>query len=466
MLDKYETEEWINCLGQALCTLAQAQQPFLEEYWLHSPPKHAVFDAPEVAPFSFDNLCRLYFLARDSSFPGGEAHYAPLRSAIDPVRGVLRLHPTLARVLGRSVGSDEFWIQMLGHGHRTSLTDLIGGLMTRANELPGGDFRAAAGELHAFLDPARRERESATRYGLDIAYDAVLFHGLQLEGELDIGGGLTMLPFEQARTFLGEKVLADMAPEVVTFRDWRLVGVMVRPFRWKPEFRPGDDVGEAEPRASDQFGQDALEYLRLLAVSHRVPIVCLAEIRECLHRSSCHLLGQAHHHGALRRGRAMHRFDPWSTPPQLRTEAFAKAQEVFESRQSDRYVRLAPVVSRLAEALARDGRFAVEDRILDVAIALERMYELGGGEISHKLRTRASWFLGEDADSRLGVMKSVAEFYGVRSDIVHNRNRNASAERYGEVFNVGFDVAARTLLRLLRDGLPGDWEQLVVAAGQ
>ena len=354
---------------------------------------------------------------------------------------------------------------MLTHGHSTSLTALVAGLMTRSDELPDDIFHTAAGELQAFLGTVGEERESVDRNGLDTAYDTMLFHGLQLEKEIDIGDGLIMLPFEQARTFVGKKVLADMAPEVVTFRDWRLIGAVVRSFRWKPEFRPGDDVGEGALRASDRFGQDALEFLELLSVSHRVPIVCLAEIRECLLRSTCHLLGQTHHHGALRRGRAMHRFDPFSTPPKLRTEALVKAREVFQSRQSDRYVRLAPVVSRLAEALARDGRFALEDRILDVAIALERMYELGGGEISYKLRTRSSWFLGRDAESRLRVMKSVAELYGVRSAIVHNRKQKVSAERYEEAFNLGFDVAARTLFRLLRDGLSNDWEQLVIAAG-
>ena len=89
--------------------------------------------------------------------------------------------------------------------------------------------------------------------------------------------------------------------------------------------------------------------------------------------------------------------------------------------RSQRYEKLAPVVARLAEALARDGRFAAEDKILDVAIALERMYELGGGEISHKMRTQSSWFLGRDAEDRVRVMESVAEFYRVRSEIVHNR---------------------------------------------
>ncbi len=120
-------------------------------------------------------------------------------------------------------------------------------------------------------------------------------------------------------------------------------------------------------------------------------------------------------------------------------------------------------MGRLAEALARDGRFAAEDRILDIATSLERMYELGGGEISHKMRTRASWFLGRDAEDRIRVMESIRHFYRVRSEIVHKGKRKASAERYREAFDTGFDIAARTLFKLLKEGPPGNWEKLVIA---
>lgn len=140
-----------------------------------------------------------------------------------------------------------------------------------------------------------------------------------------------------------------------------------------------------------------------------------------------------------------------------------EASKGFEDRANGRYGKLAPVVTRLAEPLARDGRFAAQDRILDVAITLERMYKLGGGEISHKMHARASWLLGTDAETRLRVMKSVAEFYGVPSEMVDNRKGKASAERYRAAFDTGFVIAARTLFKLLGDGLPGDWEESVIA---
>ena len=88
---------------------------------------------------------------------------------------------------------------------------------------------------------------------------------------------------------------------------------------------------------------------------------------------------------------------------------------------------------------------------------------LGGGEISHKMRTRSSWFLGRDAEDRVRVMESVAEFYRVRSEIVHKGKRKASAERYRESFDTGFDLAARTLFKLLKEGPPSNWEKLVIA---
>ena len=98
-------------------------------------------------------------------------------------------------------------------------------------------FIDAARELHALLDPAEGKDAIAVPDDLDIGYDAVLFHGLCLEEEIDIGGGLTMLPFERARAFVDESVLKDMAPDVVRFRDWRPIGAVVRPFQWRPVFR-------------------------------------------------------------------------------------------------------------------------------------------------------------------------------------------------------------------------------------
>ena len=456
----FDPDGWINRVTAAVRALAQAQEPYLQAYWQHN-PRHVIVDGRDETPFPLDDLRMLY--AQASHGFGESEYYAPLRVAMDPVRTVLRSHPVLWRAVGPLINNDDFWVQIRGHGSLTSLMDLIGGLMARADELPEEGFEAAAGDLHALLDSSTGGDAGGVPGDLDIGYDSVLFHGLCLEEEIDIGGGLTMLPFERARAFVDEEVLKDMAPDVVRYRDWRLVGAVVKPFRWRPVFQQRGDLRDTEAEPPGPFVSDALDFLELLAVSHRVPIVCLAAVRECLSRSACRLLGQGHNHGGVQWGRPVHRFDTFSKPPGPRSEAVAEAKRAYGERKSQRYGKLAPVVARLAEALARDGRFAAEDKILDVAIALERMYGLDGGEISHKLRTRSSWFLGRDAEDRVRVMESVAEFYRVRSEIVHKGKRKASEERYRESFDTGFDLAARTLFKLLKEGSPGNWEKLVIA---
>ena len=76
-------------------------------------------------------------------------------------------------------------------------------------------------------------------------------------------------------------------------------------------------------------------------------------------------------------------------------------------------------VSRLAGSIQRTGgRFAVQDRILDVAIALEMMYELRRGG-SFTLTTRAGHFLADSIDDRLAVAKRARALYRTRNAIVH-----------------------------------------------
>ena len=144
-------------------------------------------------------------------------------------------------------------------------------------------------------------------------------------------------------------------------------------------------------------------------------------------------------------------------------DALGEAEDMFRERDRAQYRKVAPIIARLAEAQARSGRYAEEDKILDVAIALERMYELDGSEISHKMRMRVAWFLGADADSRILETKAVREFYAARSAIVHNRKGAASPQRIRDAFDKGFGIARRSLSKLLREGPPDDWEALVVA---
>ena len=57
---------------------------------------------------------------------------------------------------------------------------------------------------------------------------------------------------------------------------------------------------------------------------------------------------------------------------------------------------------------------------------------------------------------------AVQEFYEARSAIVHNPKRKAVTPRQHDAFAKGFDIARRSLFKLLREEPPDDWDALVV----
>ena len=121
-----------------------------------------------------------------------------------------------------------------------------------------------------------------------------------------------------------------------------------------------------------------------------------------------------------------------------------------------------------AEALARSNRYAAEDKIVDVAVALERMYEPENSELNFKLKIRAACFLEADTERRKQVFQEIDQFYKARSAIVHwrKRKRKRSVEKQDKAFEMGFELARRTLIKLLRDGRPEDWNDVVLKQGE
>ena len=82
-------------------------------------------------------------------------------------------------------------------------------------------------------------------------------------------------------------------------------------------------------------------------------------------------------------------------------------------------------VRRLAASLSRPGGpFGEEDRILDVAIALEIFY---GGKQGHELAKRAARLLGADATEQIRTYDQARRFYTVRSRIVHAKEPGPAA---------------------------------------
>lgn len=460
----FSAKDWIDRLTPALSNLAIVQVPYLEEYCRQNPSVLTV-DAEqgvESAAFPLDDLRLLFSMVHHRNIRGEAENKAALHEALDPVRYILRSHPTIARVVSPIIGQDEFWMEILNSGGLTCTTDLIAGLMARASELSGDRFRTAAAELNGLLGSVPVESPGPVPGELDAGYDAVLFYGLTFKEPIDITEGIVVLPYKQVRRFVDKRLVDELAPKAAGFHGWQSLGAVVRPFRWRPAFQRTGSLRDRVPRKPGSFFQEALVFLDLLAVAHAAPVPHLAFMTDHIDRSAGRLLGLANHKGNHRLGRSAQSFDGFDLCPEPAPKALDEAKEAHKNRTSKRYARVAKTVSRLSDALVMDGRFSDEDRIVKVAIALEQMYDLPQGKISRELRNRASLYLGVDSASREWIRKSVNEFYSARSSIVHSRSSNVPSQTISEAFDKGFDIARRTLFKMLREGPPKNWGEVTL----
>ena len=464
--EEFDAGRWVERVAAAVRALAKAQEPYLEAYWQHNPREQLIVDGRDETPFPLGDLRMVYSDARHSWRFGREAEYAPLRAVLDPTRHALLAHPTLERVAvaGRPVGENDFWLRMVNSGTSISAGDLIAGLMARAAELSGDGFGAAARELNAFLSPVRNEEAAGVLGDLDEGCDALLFYGLTVSERVEVEDGMAILPFGEVQRFVDEEWVDEFVPAGARFHGWRSVGAVIRPFRWRPVFRRRGSVNEPMRHPPGPFFPEARTFLDLLAVSHAAPVASLAAISDCIGRSAARLFGVGSRGpGAYQRWKA-DGFDGFDECPVLGPAAFEEAREAFANGETARYRSMAPLVVRLAEALGRDGRFAMHDKVVDVAIALEGMYELPRWNKLRKLEDRVAGFLGTHAEDRERVRESIRTLYGARSEIVHSGSGEASPFRNGAAFVRGFDLARRSLFKLLREGIPDNWDE-VAAAG-
>ena len=456
---KFHADAWVDRLAATLPVLENVQKSYLEAHWSHNPRTRRIVNGIDVTPFPLDDLRMIYQDARYSRRFGKEDQYAPLCKALDSVRYALLSHPVLERVAvtSRPIGENDFWIQVLGSGLSISAGHLIAGLMARTAELPGGDFRTAVRELNALLSPVGDEEATCVLGPLDEGCDLMLFYGLTVTERIDIREDMSILPYEEVRRFVDDTFVEELTPLGAGIHGWRSVGAVAKPFRWRPVFRREGSINEPASSPPGPFFSDAAALLDLLAVAHTTPVVPFAKQHGCIDQSAGRLLGMKGQGPGIHGNRPVQGFDGFAKCPVLSADALEDAREVFENRKSDRYRNLVSAIRRLAQALARDERFALHDKILDVSIALEGMYSLPERRITATLAQRVSNFLGTDADSRDQIDKSVRMFYDMRSKIAHSRPTGVTPSMNDNAFATGFDLARQTLFKLLREGAPDSW---------
>ena len=246
-------------------------------------------------------------------------------------------------VAGRTVGENDFWMQILNQGMSISAGALIAGLMARAAELPGKRFRAAARELNAFLSGAEDDAAASVLGDLNEGCDLLLFYGLTVTERIEVENGMAILPFREARRFVNRELVEELAPAAAGYQGWRSVGAVARPFRWRPFFRHSGSMNEQTRQPPKGFFSNAQKLLDLIAVSHEAPVVRLATIVDCIDRSAARLLGWGKHDAGVIQKRPAVGFHRFAKCPALSPSALEDARDAFQMRQSARFRKMAPV---------------------------------------------------------------------------------------------------------------------------
>ena len=119
---------------------------------------------------------------------------------------------------------------------------------------------------------------------------------------------------------------------------------------------------------------------------------------------------------------------------------------------------------------------ASEDKIIDLAIALEALYLSDRevkSEFSFQLRLRASWHLGKDKVHRKELMKVFRDLYDWRSAVVHagklpmkkvskSKKKSYTKREVGEFITRAQDLCRDSILKILEDGKFPVWNDLIL----
>ena len=122
-----------------------------------------------------------------------------------------------------------------------------------------------------------------------------------------------------------------------------------------------------------------------------------------------------------------------------------------------------------------------EDKIIDLAIALESLYLSDISEpteLSFRLRLHAAWYLREKIKDRTELMKDFSEVYEWRSSVVHNgklpkkeigKKKNGkkkkipyTREEISEFIKKTQVLCQESIVKILEDGEFPDWKNLVL----
>lgn len=290
------------------------------------------------------------------------------------------------------------------------------------------------------------------------SHSIVLFRGLHVESRYDFPDGLSIVSFEEARQYVSEQLVPSMLRGNGVTDDGP-IGAVVSEVKWGPAFVPvrsGEEDEEDDGLDwTEDFRDDALLLVDLLAVTHEVQVVSAGWRTRGVERQIERLLGRTPtlFLGHSESGRHEVASKP-PTNPAASAGALADCADLY-SRMPRDDVRLRLALSRLASSLARTGPHSAQDKIIDVAIALEVMYELDARDRGAQLSRRARNYLGQDRQDNKWIDATARHTYKLRNAIAHGTLPEYTEQAYLD----GLRLGRRTLAHVIHSGRPLDWDR-------
>ena len=368
---------------------------------------------------------------------------------------LIEAHPEVRDVFSGHGMDRATFVTMPGKGFRMELKQLAG-YAARIGAIRGDTVAAA--EVDEFLTLAGNGRLPG--------YEVAVIRGLTVEGMVRLGHRTKLTThadaMERGLAKKPERESLDVRQDHETTKQ---TSVVFREMTWSPCLvsPPASlDMEERQPRADFAGGPGlgvVLDCLSLVT-AQRVELV---EILSC---APGYLDINPNFAPGTSFGFVIP--DEWRAK-QLTTEQASEIEGLLEAwpmfeHGKRRILELG--LARLVSSIRRNrGHFWLEDRILDIAVALEVLYGLDRGELTYKLSTRAAHLL-KLPEARVDLFDTVNELYRMRSRIVHGGSRMdpGTTQHVQEVAERGFKIGCDTLIELLDRGCMPDWKRLVLSA--
>ena len=451
-LTDFDEVTWIKRLGVALEDVAAKARPL---YSPQPPELMGILPIGLAESILHQGYRSLAARAKHDATAMKQFNESHLSVRADPAeaRAIVREHALIQPWLVGSGSEEEIEVWILNRGYQADLTWLVN-CLAKLSVKEGGE--EAARRLHLFL--------TALADAAVPADEIIVFHGLIAKERVDLGRGAYFAPYEHAR------IEFDLPEEPEPFPKKRTpnAAVLVRSLACGPAVDATDD-GPSLPNAeaSYRFPSDYRIVLEdwfheykflvdLLSIAARTRLLSRtryvqfpAWIREIdPNLAHCHRTSDGYVSDVWPKGRELSQSD---------VDAFAAISRNWYTQAQPPDALKLPI-RRLAASFSRPGGpFWQEDRILDIAIALEIFYD---GKQGHELSKRAARLFGADAKEQIQAYDQARRFYRVRSRIVHTEKPAPARDSLYVELEAGQDLAYRSLSRLLEHRIPVDWAQV------